>query len=241
MAIEAVFLKMLTETIRLRRQSAGEDTRLTALALAYPDLLVPKNALEQLFGTETVSAVPVREDAEAIWNWHGLKGCREPLYDSMSLFDRIGLDVTVTDIVAARGMERIVDLNEPLPEDLVGGFDFVIDTGTCEHCFNVGVAFRNACSAVNVGGFLVHAAPLNRYNHGFWNFSPTIYPDYLGDNGFRIHLLTGVAGNLLHGFKPFPVRSFTRFEAQPNAALYVVAERLEIRPHVWPMQRKYRS
>lgn len=241
MAIEAVFLNTLQKTINLKRQTAGPDVRLSALALAYPDLLVPKATLEKMFGADVMAKVPLREDAAEIWAWHGLKGCTEPLYDSMSLFDALGLDVTVTDIVAARGMERIVDLNEPLPADLVGQFDFVIDTGTCEHCFNVGVAFRNACEAVKVGGFLVHAAPLNRYNHGFWNFSPTVYPDYLGDNGYKLHLLTGVTCDLVKGFQPFAVQPFARFEAQGNAAIYVVAERLELRPHVWPVQRKYRK
>lgn len=241
MAIEAVYLKMLVETVRLRRKSAGEGARLSALALAYPDLLVPKAALEQLLGADLIARTPVREDAEAIWAWHGLKGCREPLYDSLSIFDALGVDVTVTDIVAARGMERIVDLNEPLPEDLAAQFDFVIDTGTCEHCFNVGVAFRNACEAVKVGGFLVHAAPMNRYNHGFWNFSPTVYPDYFEANGFALHLLTGVTCDLVNGFKPFAVQPFARFEGERNAALYVVAERKERRPTVWPVQRKYRK
>jgi SAM-dependent methyltransferase len=240
MAVEAVYLNMLLETVKLRRRAAGAG-QLTALALGYPDLLVPAAALEKMLGVDLVGRLGERGDAEAIWAWHGLKGCREPLYDSIGMFEALGIDVTVCDIVAARGMERIVDLNEKLPDDLEASFDFVIDTGTCEHCFNVGMAFRNACEAVKIGGFLVHAAPLNRYNHGFWNFSPTVYPDYFEDNGFRLHLLTGIGGNIAAGFSPFAVEPFTRFEPQTNAALYVVAERVERRPPVWPVQRKYRS
>lgn len=241
MAIEAVYLKVLLEAVKLRRQSAGAEARLKALALGYPDLLVPRAALEQLVGADRVSALPVRDDADAIWAWHGLKGCRDPLFDSLSLFETMNIAVTVSDIVAARGMERIVDLNEALPADLEAQFDLVIDTGTCEHCFNVGQAFRNACDAVKVGGFLVHAAPLNRLNHGFWNFSPTVYPDYFEANGFKLHLLTGIGGSLAQGLRAFAVEPFGRFNAEPNAALYVLAERLERRPHAWPMQRKYRS
>ena len=241
MAIEAMYLNLLNSAINARRKVIGPDVKLRALALAYPDLLVPHGSMVQLFGADLVTKLPVRDDAAKIWAWHGLQGCTEPLYDSMSLFAQLGLDVTVIDIVNARGFERIVDLNDPMPADLIGQFDFVIDTGTCEHCFNVGVAFRNACEAVKQGGFLVHAAPMNRYNHGFWNFSPTVYPDFLGDNGFKIHVLTGVTCDLRGGFKPVTVEPVRRFEAGPNLALYVVAERLTEQKMVWPVQHKYRS
>jgi glycosyltransferase involved in cell wall biosynthesis len=240
MAIDALYLKALVGTIGLRRASAGAR-RLSALALAYPDLVVTHAALEEILGAETVAGLPVRPDADRIWAWHGLTGCKEPIYDSLAVFDRLGIDVEVIDVARARGMERIVDLNEMLPADLAARFDLVIDTGTCEHCFNVAMAFANSCDAVGQGGFLIHAAPLNRYNHGFWNFSPTVYPDYFEDNGFRVHMLTGVSGSLQNGFKTFDVQPFTRFDAPPGAALYVVAERIEIKARTWPVQRKYRG
>ncbi|MFC3677810.1 hypothetical protein [Ferrovibrio xuzhouensis] len=242
MAIEAVYLTLLTKAVQLLRQRTGDNRRLTALALGYPDLLVPEANLMQILGPQIMQNLPQRADAAQIWRWHGLQGATDPLYDSLAVLDRLGLDVTVIDIVAARGNERIVDLNEPLPDDLRNRFDIVIDTGTCEHCFNVGVAFRNACEAVGQNGFLIHAAPLNRYNHGFWSFNPTIYPDYFGDNGFRLHYISGIECNLAEGFSAFPVEMTRRFgKAQDNAALYVLAERLEIRPQVWPVQHKYRT
>jgi hypothetical protein len=241
MAIESMYLSLLLTAIEKRREKAGAG-RLSALAFSYPDLLVPKGRLEKLFGAEMVSRLPQREDAAEILRWHGLTGAGEPIYDTKAVFDHLELDVTFIDIVAARGDERIVDLNEPLPADLRDRFDFVIDTGTCEHCFNVGMAFRNACEAVGPGGFLVHTAPLNRYNHGFWSFNPTIYVDYFEDNGFFLHFLSGVECTLATGFKLFPVEPLRRFnQTTANAALLVMAERTEVRPQVWPMQRKYRG
>ena len=239
MAIEALYLSLLAAAIRQRRKAAAPDQRLRALALGYPDMLVQKTVLDRLFGAELMADLPVREDAAEIWAWHGLKGGR-PLYDSVALFDRLGIDVTVSDMTVIRGMERVVDLNEPLPDNLRAQFDLVIDTGTCEHCFNVGMAFRNTCEALDAGGYLVHAAPLSRFNHGFWGFSPTIYPDYFGDNGFRLHYMKGVAGSLSDGYSTFPVEKFSYFDAPAKAVLYVVAERVEVRPQVWPVQRKYR-
>lgn len=240
MAIDTFFLPLLVKTIKHRQQRVG-DRRLKALALAYPDLLVPRAKLEETCGPETMSQLRVVQDAEPIWRWHGMAGCTETMFDTLSLFEALGLDTDVIDIVSARGMERIVDLNEPLPDDLRGRFDLVIDTGTLEHCFNVGVAFRNACEAVTLGGFLVHGSPLNIINHGFWNFSPTIYPDYFQDNGFAMHVMKGAAGSPARGFTLFDVQPFQRFDPPPDAGTYVVAERVAVKAPAWPTQRKYRK
>ena len=238
MAIEALYLRYLKQAIDRRR---GGDGRLRGLLLAYPDLLVPRAALAQILGDATISGLPARQDTAAIWEYHGLRGVAEPILDSIEVFARLGVDAVVTDAARLRGMERIVDLNEPLPADLARRFDLVVDTGTCEHCFNVAQAFVNSCEALDTDGILVHAAPLNRVNHGFWSFNPTIYPDFFEANGFELQLLTGVTGTLTQGFRPFEVQPFTRFDPPPNSALYVVARRSEIRPLKWPVQRKYRD
>lgn len=242
MAIDALFLRLLAHSIQIQRSRPdGATRRLSALALAYPDLLVSRAELEALFGADLIAQVKQREDADQIRQWHGLKTWSDPIYDTLSLMTLLGVDVTVTDVAVLRGMELIIDLNEPLPADLQARFDIVIDTGTCEHCFNVGMAFRNICEAVAVDGHLVHAAPMTRMNHGFWNFCPTVYPDYLGDNGFKIHYLNGVTGGIVDGQREFPVEQFMRFSPEPNAAIYLLAKRVERKPPVWPVQRKYRQ
>lgn len=239
MAIDALYLSYLKRAVDLRR--AGGAGRLKGLFLAYPDLLVPRAALVQILGEDAIAGVSERGDAAAIWEYHGLAGVADPMYDSIAIFERLGVDATVVDVAKLRGMERIVDLNLPLPDDLARRFDLVVDTGTCEHCFNVGQAFANACEALALDGMLVHAAPLTRMNHGFWSFNPTIYPDFFEDNGFELQLLTGVTGTITQGFRTFKVEPFTRFEAPPGAALYVIAQRREVRALRWPVQRKYRQ
>ncbi len=239
MAIEAQFLTLIKQAIDLRRKE--KQGTLKALCLAYPDLLVTQSRLEALFTAAVVATLPLRDDADKIWAWHGLKGATTPLYDTLPLFKALDIDAEVIDIIAARGMERIVDLNMPMPSDLEAQFDLVIDTGTCEHCFNVAQAFLNSCAAVTEGGFLVHAAPLTRVNHGFWNFSPTVYPDFLHDNGFKILYMQGMSCDLRNGFKAFDVEAHRRFNAPANAAIFVVAKRIEVRPFTFPVQYKYRD
>ena len=238
MAIEGLYLQLLHQAIgRLRERKPAPR----ALLLAYPDLVVPRAALARIVGEDVVARLPVREDARAIWEHHGLAGVQDPLYESIAFFRALGVEADVIDVARIRGDEAIVDLNLPLPAEYVRRYDLVVDTGTCEHCFNVGQAFMNACEALSQGGLLVHAAPLTRVNHGFWNFSPTVYPDFMEANGFELQVLTGVTGDLARGFRSFAVDPVRRFEPPPNAALYVIAERREVRELRWPVQRKYRG
>ncbi|HUQ28738.1 MAG TPA: hypothetical protein VM051_09100 [Usitatibacter sp.] len=240
MAIDALYLGYLKQAIDRHRAASG-GARMRGLFLAYPDLIVPRAALAQILGEDAIAGIAQRSDAASIWAYHGLAGVADPMYDSVAIFERLGVDATVIDAARLRGMERIVDLNFPLPVDLARTFDLVVDTGTCEHCFNVAQAFVSACDALVAGGILVHAAPLTRINHGFWSFNPTVYPDFFEDNGFELQLLTGVTGTIAQGFRPFAVEPFGRFEAPNGAGLYVVAQRREVRDLRWPVQRKYRQ
>ena len=238
MAIEYVYLQLLKHAIERRRATRP---RMQGLLLAYPDLLVPRAKLVQVFGEDLLAKLPTRADSPAIWSYHGLDGVQDPIFDSAALLRSLGVEPTIIDVAKLRGDERIVDLNHPLPQDLVASFDLVVDTGTCEHCFNVGQAFANACQALAAGGMLVHAAPLARANHGFWNFNPTVYPDFFEDNGFRLHALTGVSGNLRDGMRAFAIEPFARTPLPAESVVYVVAERVEVRETRWPVQRKYRG
>lgn len=238
MAIEALYLQLLHQAIGRVRQRV---TTPRALLLAYPDLLVPRAGLARIVGEGVLAGVALRDDAASAWAHHGLAGVGDPMFESLAFFRALGVEPEVIDVARLRGVERLVDLNHPLPADLARAFDLVVDTGTCEHCFNVGQAFANACEALAHRGVLVHAAPLTRVNHGFWNFSPTVYPDFFGANGFELQVLTGVAGDIVTGMRTFAVDPVGRFDPPADAALYVVAERREVRDLAWPVQRKYQG
>jgi SAM-dependent methyltransferase len=217
------------------------DRPLRALALGFPDLLASDAQLAAAVGADAVAALPVLPQSVEILRWHGLVGMLPHVRDTAALFAACGIAMEVIDIAELRGGERIVDLNLPLPDDMVEAYDLVIDTGTLEHCFNVGQALVNVARSIAKGGYLVHAAPMNIYNHGFWNFNPTLYFDFFEDNGFRIEFLQGMSGHVFAGMKAVPLQPFQRFDtAPPRTAIYVVARREEVRPTVFPVQRKYR-
>jgi len=235
MAISGVFLQLIEQCIGILRQEDA-NKKIDLLELSYPDLLSSAEEIDLVFGQGMSERLSVRPDGEKIKTWHNC-GHLPCIYETHGLWENLGISTTTIDIVVNRGDEIIVDLNFPLKEDLVEKFDFVIDPGTLEHCFNVGQAFVNICSSLRQGGLVLQVSPLNIYNHGFWSFNPTIYGDFCEDNGFDLIWMKAMAGDeTLHD-----VELFSRFNDAPYAATLITAyQRREVKPIVFPMQRKYR-
>lgn len=85
------------------------------------------------------------------------------------------------------GATVCLDLNEPISPEHDECYDLVLDGGTLEHIFNYPVALQNAMRMCSVGGYLILMTPSNNYNgHGFYQFSPDLFKDVLGNNGFEI-------------------------------------------------------
>lgn len=209
------------------------------LCLGYPDMLVTEAQLEKLCGVEVARNVTWREDSESILRWHGLAGRMQQVAESRSLFLALGIETDFVDIVASRGFEIVLDLNQPAPEAMEGRYDLVYDGGTMEHCFNVGQVMRNILGFARVGGFIVHVNPLNYYNHGFFNFNPTFYHDWYTQSGNALvtpcYAMHGpVLGSRLTALNPTD-----KFAAPDRAVLLVAAMKAVATAPSWPTQSKY--
>jgi hypothetical protein len=216
----------------------GNDGGLKLLSLGYPDILVDKAVIEELFGAHIADQLSYRADSAEILNWHGFADKLSQVIDSDHFFSLIGVDCDYIDIVKSRGIERVVDLNDPLPEDLVEQFDFLLDPGTIEHCCNIGQALKNVAMALKEGGYVCHYAPLSMFNHGFYNINPTLFVDFYGQNDFKLEFMAATAGDR---FAPdlVEIPETERFTAPENASTLVVARRLKVSNLVWPTQSKY--
>ncbi len=79
----------------------------------------------------------------------------------------------------------VLDLNKPIDDNLCDKYDFVHDGGTLEHCFNTFEILKNVVKLLKVGGFIMHQVPVSgMINHGFYQFSPTLFFDFYKANGF---------------------------------------------------------
>jgi len=111
--------------------------------------------------------------------------------DSYDFFLMFGLkEVHAVDYSEYEGADIVFDLNDELPEELCGKFDYVIDGGTIEHVFDVAKALKNVSAMVKTGGTVIHISPLvNFINHGFHSMSPIFFEEYYTLNGFDVKRL----------------------------------------------------
>lgn len=180
---------------------------------------------------EVPSVIPSPHAAQ-IKALHGFNGVPP---DAEALFKSEGWSITALDAYPSRSIERKADLNEPLPDDLVGRFDVVLDLGTGEHVFNIGQVFKNALAAVKVGGAVMHEHPLIMGNHGFWSTQPTAMFDFYGQNGCDVEVWVCSDGQ----FTPAHTR---RFGLVPDKSTVVCLafkrKQVDVR---WPLQSRYRG
>src|SRR4051812_18127493 len=98
------------------------------------------------------------------------------------------LGAKVTDSMDASEYEDptiIHDLNQPIPDRLKQQYTCIIDYGTLEHVFNFPVALKSMIDMLEVGGHVLVMTPANNFmGHGFYQFSPEVYYNFLGRNGF---------------------------------------------------------
>lgn len=211
------------------------------LSLGYPDLLVNPSDLAQTFGTDIAKKLIFHPDSKAIAKWHNIESITTDIVESKHLFQLLGYELDVLDITQSRGDEIICDLNEPCPEELHGQYGIVIDSGTCEHCFNIAQAVKNLANMVSVGGYILQGNPLNMYNHGFYNLNPTWYFDAYTNNGFSIEHLEIIEDPVFNP-KVYDVPSYQRFHQVPeNASLIAIAKKDTQKEFRWPIQHKYQE
>jgi SAM-dependent methyltransferase len=83
-------------------------------------------------------------------------------------FDVTGIDFTSSGIERARRSFPTLqfldhDINEPLPEDLLGQFDVVLSAEVIEHLFFPRIVFARAREALGSGGHVILSTPFHGY------------------------------------------------------------------------------
>lgn len=95
--------------------------------------------------------------------------------------------VHALDISTYEGAELEWDLNLPIPPGTFGrGYDLIVDGGTGEHVFDTKTYLANLHELTAANGKIMHYTPANNYvDHGFYQFSPSLFNDYYTANGYR--------------------------------------------------------
>jgi SAM-dependent methyltransferase len=181
--------------------------------IGFPNTHTDEDHVTRAFGTEAEQACA-------------------PDYNLLKILKHLGHGYRVFDVNKHTGIEEHIDLNDPLPEDLQGAFDIVVDSSCLEHCFNVAQAFRNLCDMVRVGGWVTTVAPIYIFNHGYYNINPIMHQDGFEANGFEIvsqELITN-DGFLVSGF------SGKKSDVRVRTFVLTAARKRQQQPWIWPIQ-----
>lgn len=169
--------------------------------------------------------------------------------DQETLFRGLGFDaVESIDIYDAEKPTHVFDLSRPLPAGLNGRYDLVYDGGTTEHCFNTAEVLSNALRLARQGGRIIHHLPLNNWiDHGFYQFSPTLFFDFYGANGCdNLSLLFHFMDRRRESFIAYDARDFGRlpysFGGKSKVLCFFSARKAKAADAiVFPIQGRYRS
>lgn len=97
------------------------------------------------------------------------------------IFD--GAEVVTLDFSNYEGCSFVHDLNEPLVCD--DKFDLVLDGGTLEHVFNIGIAMRSVNGLLNSNGILFISSMCNNHcGHGLYQFSIDFFRSFSNYFGY---------------------------------------------------------
>jgi SAM-dependent methyltransferase len=174
-------------------------------------------------------------------------------FTDIALFNLLGFhDVQSLDVSSFEGATLIGDLNDPEDAARLGQkFHFVFDGGTLEHVFHVPNALKNIHDLLRVGGCVLHWSPSNNHvDHGFYQFSPTLYYDYYSANRFEIldcqFMRAGKQQNekyMFHAYKPGSLRSVSLggLDGGRYEVAFLARKRAESTSNVVPQQFLYRS
>jgi hypothetical protein len=138
----------------------------------------------ELGDTITLGRLAVLMGPKAARKWTGTNGgawC-EPL-----LMKKFGAKrVDSIDNSDYEGATIVADFNRPIPADLEGLYDTVLDFGCTEHVFDVAQSLRNVSALCRLGGQILHCVPSNGCcGHGFYQFSPELFWSwYSKSNGY---------------------------------------------------------
>ncbi|MDX2223957.1 MAG: class I SAM-dependent methyltransferase [Rhodospirillaceae bacterium] len=239
MAIRGADWQLFAQILNYIRNAVGPARPIRLLSLGYTDIMVSPAEVAAAFGDEVAAHVSVKTNADDIVRWH--RGTSQVI-ETDSLYRALGFAADYLDVQEVRGGEIIQDLNEPFPDRMIGAYDAVIDSGTLEHCFNVGQAIKNIASALRVGGIVNHGNPMVMINHGFYNFSPQFYYEFYLANGFKILDMfavkiaaSGIAIERLDGIARY------RLPTPDDRTLQVIARKERDAKLIWPTQTKYRA
>lgn len=139
------------------------------------------------------------------------------------------------------------DLQRPISPHFHNFFNFIIDSGTMEHIFDVRAVMENIAKMTKIGGYVLQFIPAQNFlNHGFYQFSPTFFYDFYSNNGFEIveSYLVEIRGNSDRFYSYNQKNDYTGLFFKPGKRLvncFIVQKKSNIKRLTMPDQYFYKK
>lgn len=178
MGIPAPFVRLLMDEGR-QRPFTGSLLQLGRSTVYVTWEELQRLARKDRFPLRTGHEVELSHDPEL---------ARQGCVSDGTLFRALGFDsVESLDISDQERPTYRHDLNDPVPDRLLGRYDVVFDMGTQVAVFDQATAFRNAAGLVRTGGRAVYLVPAsNQLLAGLYQYSPVLLAGFFRSNGWRI-------------------------------------------------------
>lgn len=188
MALNAGFIETLLPIIDMvKRRPQSETIKPVLMSVGYPDLISSNSFLPEKQKTRFETFV---DNNPLSMKWHGLDPNTHTSYSLEKICFSNSLSFRYLDINSGSGGDRKgfikLDLNCDMPPDLYSSCDILIDSGTAEHCFNIGKVIENYYHLLRPNGILIQYIPFLSPNHGFWSANPTVVYDLASCNPIKI-------------------------------------------------------
>ncbi len=164
------------------------------------------------------------------------------------LFQTLGAEqVDSLDASDYEGANLLHDLNQPIPEKWHQRYSCVVDFGSLEHVFNFPMGLKNAIDLLEEGGHFLSATTANNFmGHGFYQFSPELFFNYLPNNGFStVEVYMLLFRNVPYFFRvrsPQELKSRVELVNHEPVLMGVLAQKQEHRASVvFPIQSDYQN
>lgn len=188
MALNATFIETLLPILDMvKRRPQSQIVQPVLMSVGYPDIICLNSFLTE---KQRLCYQPFADNNQLSMKWHGLDPRTHTSYSMEKLSMANGLSFRYLDIASGTGgsgSEFVqLDLNNDLSSDLYASCDILIDSGTAEHCFNIGKVFENYFYLLRPNGILMQFIPFLSPNHGFWSANPTLVYDMASCNPIKV-------------------------------------------------------
>lgn len=153
----------------------------TILSLGKQSVCVPLSKIKEIFNEFGCKINPdFKEKYDTTTRFK--EGC----LDDESFISMFGnVNYQTMDVSSYEQASIVHNLNFPIPKELEGKFDYIIDGGTFDHLFDLKTSFENITKLLKPGGRIFQWNAASNYaNAGYLSFSADFFYDYYTLNNF---------------------------------------------------------